>query len=99
MCNTYFWPSPFSLPLKLGKNKFTVRLAPPPPEPDSAAGHKMVGHHLEEVGVQALAVVVRPLEGAAHGGGQAFHLDPDALGVDTALVPERKKWIRYHIPQ
>ena len=34
-------------------------------------------HHLEEVRVETLAVVVRPLDGAAHAGRQTLHLDAD----------------------
>ena len=45
--------------------------------PDPAGGYQMVSHHLEEVRVEALAVVVWPLDGAAHAGRQALHLDAD----------------------
>ena len=48
--------------------------------------HQVVGHYLEEVGVQAFAVVVGPLHSAAHGGGAAFHLHAYAFGFDGALV-------------
>ena len=43
--------------------------------------------NLEEVRVEALAVVVGPLDSAAHGGRQPLHLDADALHVSAALVP------------
>ena len=54
--------------------------------PDPAAGNKVVGHNLEEVRVQALAVVVRPLDGPAHAGGQSLHLNPNPLTVHTPLI-------------
>ena len=49
-------------------------------------GNQAVGHHLEKIGIQALAVVVRPFDGAAHLGSNALHLDANALALDRALV-------------
>ncbi len=46
----------------------------------------MVRDHLEEVGVQAIAVVVGPLDGPAHARRQPLHLDTHPLHVRAALV-------------
>ena len=61
--------------------------------PDATGLDKMICHHLEEVRVQALAVIVRPLDGPAHAGRQPLHLHANALTVHTALVPCDEKWI------
>jgi hypothetical protein len=63
---------------------------PAPPllsRPYSTGGDEMVGHHLEEVRVQTLAVVVGPLDSPAHAGRQPLHLDAHALDVRASLIP------------
>ena len=54
---------------------------------DRAASRMNLCPCLEEVGVQALGVVVRPLDGPAHARRYSLNLHTYPLAVDTPLVP------------
>ena len=58
--------------------------------------YQVVGHDFKKIGVQAFAVVVGPLDGAAHLGRQFFHLDTDALGINRAFVAIPGKGLYAH---
>jgi hypothetical protein len=47
---------------------------------------------LEKVCVQALAIVVGPLDSAAHAGRQPLHLNAYALDVSATFVPANPQW-------
>ena len=54
--------------------------------PYPSFSNQVVGHDLEKIGVQALAIVVRPLDGATHLRGNALHFDANALAFHRAFV-------------
>ena len=54
--------------------------------PHPGFSNQAVGYHLKKIRIQALAVVVRPFDRAAHLRGNALHFDANALAFHRTFV-------------